>query len=264
MSDISTVSSSQGVNPYNGGGRIDPYTIFQLNFEALGGEKNVKYDRNFLYQGELQMNNNTFQIKEYISKPNRFRREISSNFKVVYKSGDDGFNIWDEQNGNVTSIPDGDTKERKIRKLWDEYAYTDPKNREFTAIATRKVSIDGTPCYEIKIRNRTTEEMVTQYYDTETFMLKRELQENGNSRLQTNYSDYRDVGNIKMAFRKETTNLNTNGKSIYQWDKIEKGVYISDSMFYAPEGNEKLKEYEAMIASGKQQVAKGGRVNTYA
>ena len=258
MSEVSAVNNPYGISPYTGGGRIDPYAIFKLNFEALGGEKHVKYDKTFHYKGELEMNNGVFQIEEFISKPLKNLRKISSNFKLVYSNGDDGYNLWDAQDGNVLSLPDADSKERKIRKLWEEYAYTDPKNKEFTATATRKISVDGANCYEIKIKNRTTEEVVTHYYDMESFLLKRETREQGGSRTQTNFDDYRDVGKTKMAFYKEVTNLNTQSKSVYRWDKIEKGTYIPDTKFMAPESKNDKTDLSALLNG------KGTQVNLYA
>ena len=258
MSEISAVGNPYGINPYTGGGRIDPYAIFKLNFEALGGEKQVKHDKNFYFKGELEMNNGTFQIEEFISKPLKSLRQISSNFKVVYSSGDDGYNLWDAQDGDVLSLPDADSKERKIRRLWDEYAYTDPKNTEFTAVGTRKISVDGSNCYEIKIKNRTTDEVVTHYYDTESFLLKRETRELSGRKSETNFDDYRDVGKTKIAFYKEVTNLNTMSKSIYRWDKVEKGMYIPETRFMAPESRNDKTDLSALLNG------KGTQVNLYA
>jgi hypothetical protein len=246
MSDISAVDQSGGLTPYSSGGRVDPYNIYQLNFAARGGEKHVKYDSTFYFKGELKIGENTFGLEEFIKKPLKSLSRISSNFKLIFSNGDDGKFLWSSQDGNVTSFFDGDSPERELRRLWDEYAYTDPKNRHFTSKFTRKISVDGSTCYEIKIRNRKTDEVVTHYYDTETFLLKRELRESAGNRTQTDFSDYRAVGNIKMPFKKEITNLNTLGKQIITWDKIEKGSYMSESLFLVPEDKSKNADFSAL------------------
>ncbi|MCL2065542.1 MAG: hypothetical protein FWG98_14375 [Candidatus Cloacimonetes bacterium] len=235
MSNISSIDSSASISPYTSGGRLDAYAIFQLNFEALGGEKYVKSEKNFRYQGDMQLGSATFQIEEFISKPLRNVTSIYSNFQIVYRSGDDGRNIWTEQNGNVYKFDDSNTNERELRKLWEEYAYTDPKNRTFKSNATKKVSIDGVNCYEVVIKNNKTNEIVTHYYDTETFLLKREIKDTGTQKIQHDFSDYQNVGNIKLAFQKDITFLNSGAKQSITWNNIQKGIYISDSRFIAPE-----------------------------
>ena len=234
MSTISSVQGTQPISPYSAGGRLDAYAIFQLNFEALGGEKYVRADKNYRFQGDMQLGTATFQLEEFISKPLRNVTNIYSNFQLVYRSGDDGKFIWTEQNGSVYKFDDSKSPDRETKKLWEEYAYTDPKNRVFKSQATRKTSVDGTSCYEIIIKNNKTNEVVTHYYDTETFLLKREIKDSGTQKIQHDFSDYQDVGNIKMAFKKDITYLNSGTKQSITWKKIERGLYISDSKFMIP------------------------------
>jgi len=249
MSEISAVGGVGGVSPYTSSGRIDPYNIYQLNFAALGGEKNVRYDSNFHFKGEIEMSSGTFGIEEYIKKPTKSLTKYFSNYKLVYSMGDDGSSVWESADGTVNRYPDGDSKEREVRAGWEDFAYTDPKNKMFTSTATRKVSIDGEICFEIKIRNRKTDEVVTQYYNEESYMLKREIRDNSGTQTQTDFSDYKDVGNIKMAFKKVTTNLNTLTKQTTTWDKIEIGNYMSESLFMAPEDKNKNTDYSSLASS---------------
>ncbi|MCL1827414.1 MAG: hypothetical protein FWG20_05160 [Candidatus Cloacimonetes bacterium] len=213
MSEISAVNGNSEINLYNRNGRIDPYAVFQLNFKALGGEKQVKNDTTFKYSGQLEMNGSTFDLTDYVKKPLKSLRIVSSNYKIQYRTGDDGVNIWAEQDGKTTKLYDGDTPERQVKKLWDEYAYTDPKNKVFVATAgNRKVSIDGSNCYEVTIRNRKTDEVVTHYYDADTYMLKREVKNSSTEKVQTDFDDYRAVGNTLMAHKLDIRYLDTNVK----------------------------------------------------
>ena len=251
MSEVSSISGTQEINIYNRNGRIDPYAIFQLNFEAMGGEKNVKYDSTFKYSGKMEMNGYTFDIEDFIKKPSKSLRIVSSNYKIQYRTGDDGVNIWAEQEGKVTKLFDGDSPERQINNLWDDYAYTDPKNKFFIATAgNRKVSIDGENCYEIKIRNRKTDEVVTHYYDTKTYLLKREIKDSSTEKIQTDFDDYRQVGNIQMAHKLNITYLDTNVKQYISWDKIEKGIYISDTKFYPPQDEKQPDDFSSLTGLG--------------
>ncbi len=258
MSSISSVNHAQQVSPVSSAGRIDPYAIFKLNFEALGGEKYVKYDKNFKYKGEIELNDYTFELEEYESKPSKTLRKISSNFKVLYRSGDDGFRQWSFQEEKLSSIDDKDSPERAIREMYREYKYADPKDKTFTSKATRKISIDGVQCYEVIINNRKTNEVFTHYYDAESFLLKREIKDNGKGeKTQTDFSDYKDVGNIKMSFQREVTFLDTGVKQKINYSKIEKGIYISDSIFYAPEEKDDTKDFAKLMQTGKN-------IDTYA
>ena len=250
MSSVSSVNNTQEISPYTTGGRIDPYAIYKLNFEALGGEKNVRYDSNFFFKGEMTMDGQTFEIEEFLRKPLKSLRTISSNFKVLYRLGDDGVNLWSFQDDKLNKFYDGDSPEREIRKLWEEYAYTDPKNKVFTSTGIRKVSVDGTNCYEIKIKNRKTDEVVTHYYDSNTFLLKRELRDSSQDKIQTDFDDYRSVGNILMAFKKDVTYLNTNNKQSIVWDKIDKGLYISDSKFLPPADKNNPDDLSSLLGLG--------------
>jgi len=248
---IASISGSQEINILNRNGRIDPYAVFQLNFDAMGGEKVVKYDNTFKFSGKMEINGFTFDIEDYKKKPSKSLRVVSSNYKIQYRTGDDGVNIWAEQDGKVTKLFDGDSPERQINKLWDEYAYTDPKSKFFIVTANhRKVSIKGDNCYEIKIRNKKTDEVVTHYYDAESFLLKREKREGSKEKIQTDFDDYKAVGNTLMAYKLNITYTDTNIKHYITWDKIDKGLYISDSKFYPPQDDKKNDNFSALTGLG--------------
>lgn len=250
MSSISSVNRSQELSPITSAGRIDPYAIFQLNFEARGGEKHVKNDKTFKYTGEMKINDTVFELEEFVKIPLMSMRKISSNFKVLYRSGDDGKNLWAFQDDKLTSFDDSESPEREVRKNFEEYKYTDPKDRFFTSKATRRVSINGVNCFEIKITNRKTNEVITHYYDAETFLLKREIKDSGSQKIQTDFSNYKDVGNVKMPFNKDITYLDTGAKQSITYSKIERNIYISDSKFMAPEEKNKKKGFSTSTGVG--------------
>jgi len=251
MSSISTVNNSTEITPFNKQGRLDPYNIFQLNFAALGGEKNVKEDSTFLYQGQLQMDGYAFDIQEYIKYPLKSLRIVSSNAKILYKYGDDGVNLWaDQGNGQINKVYDANSPEREVQKMWEEYAYTDPKNRFFTAQATRKVNINGEPCYEIKIRNRKTDEVVTQYYSQKSYLLQREIKENSAERVQRDFSDYQAVGKTLKSHKIDLTYLDTFKNQTITWNKISSGLFISDSKFYPPSNEKEPDDFSNLTGLG--------------
>jgi len=251
MSAISAVGGAGSISPYTTSGRIDPYNVYQLNFAALGGEKNVRKESNFHFKGEVEMGSGTFGLEEYIKKPLKNLTKYFSNFKLVYSHGDDGSTVWESADGQVNKYPDKDSKEREVRAAWEDFAYTDPKNKDFTSTATRKVSIDNEICFEIKIRNRKTDDVVTQYYSEESYMLKREIRDSESTQTQIDYSDYKEVGSTKMAFKKVTTDLATLTKQTIVWDKIEIGNYMSEGLFMAPEDKSKNTDFSS-LASGYQ------------
>ena len=251
MSSVSNVNRTEELTPYTSGGRIDPFAIYQLNFDALGGEKNVKWHSNFHFQGEITLGGATFDIEEFVSRPLRSLRIISSNFNVLHRLGDDGRFIWAFQNDNLTKFDDGGTPEREIRKLWDELSYTDPKCKVFSSRAGRKVSVDGVQAYEIIIKNNKTDEVVRHFYDAETFLLKRETRETRTNKTTTDFSDYRKVGNVKMAFQKETLFHNTGNRQTINWTSISAGIFISDTRFRAPEDPNKPDELSSFLGIGQ-------------
>jgi len=257
---ISAVSSvhATSLSSSASGGKIDPFAIFQLNFEAMGGEKQVKSASNFLYKGEIELGSQTLSIEEYLQKPLKSLRIISNDSLIITKDGNNGWNLWSERKGEVISIDYSNLPEREVQILWSEYAYTDPKNSIFASSYARKVSIDGTSCYEIKIRNKMTDEVVTQYYDAKTFLLTREIREIRESKTQTDFSDYRTVDNVKMAFKVDTTDLMGDSRQSIIWDTIEKEVFISESLFEAPDDKRTPKENSALL----REI--GARLNTYA
>ncbi|MDD4155421.1 MAG: hypothetical protein PHY08_02505 [Candidatus Cloacimonetes bacterium] len=247
MSSVSSIDSVQQLNPMTSAGKIDPYAIFKLNFEALGGEKQVRYDTNYHYKGEIELNDYTFELEEYEIRPSKNLRKISSNFKVLYRSGDDGYRQWAFQEEKLSTVEDYNSSERVVREMYKDYKYTDPKDKLFTSKATRKISVDGTLCYEVVINNRKTSEVYKHYYDADNFLLKREINYKDNEITQTDFSDYRDVGNIKMAFTKDISFLDTGSKQKISYSKIEKGVYISDKIFFPPEQEEETHDYSKLV-----------------
>lgn len=249
--DTSFVTNTSGV-------RIDPYVIYQLNFKALGGEKHVKSASTFSFKGGIELDGHTLDIEEYISTPLKSFKIILSNSTVILKDGNDGWNLWSERNGKVNSVDYSIMPEREIKQLWAEYAYTDPKNTTFTSTAARKVSIDGVSCYEIKIRNKMTDEVVTQYYDAKTFLLNRELRETATVKTQKDFSDYRSIGDIKVAFKVDTTDLLTNNMQSLTWDTVEKDVYIAESLFDVPKDRGASMDNKAILRGI------GANLSTYA
>ena len=247
--EISAVGRAEEITRYASasGGRVDPYVIYQMNFEALGGEKNVKSASTFYCKGEMDQDGYKVSIEEYISKPLKNLRIISNKTLVLLKDGNDGQKMWADRNGKVSTVDYSSLPAREVQQMWAEYAYMDRNNTMFTSTSARKVSVDGASCYEIKIRNNVTDEIVTQYYDAKTFLLKRELRETDDSRTQTDYSDYRTVDNIKMAFKVDKTDLKADVTQSIIWDMIEKDVFILDSLFTPPDDNSRPKNNAALL-----------------
>lgn len=256
MSAITGIVGSQQISALSSTGVIDPYAIFQLNFASLGGEDRVKNSNTSHLTGEVKVGTSTYDYEEWNRKPTMSCKEYSLYDSVVYKSGDSGKTLWVKSNGKVNTVPDEDTPERLIREGFEDYDYTDPNARFFRIKSSKTTRIDGKKCYEIVIKNTKTDEIRKQYYDSEEFLLRREIKETEGTKSQTDYDDYRDVNGVKMAFEKTFKNIDADTKEEYKFSEIIRNGYVSKAKMKVPSSDAK--------ATTSTSSTTGTNVDTYA
>lgn len=257
MSAITGIVNGQSLTVVSGTGIVNPYAVLEMHLKSIGGkEKAIKGESSY-YKGDMIVGTTTYSYEEWNKEPTKTRNKIKNYTSTIYESGDDGKNIWVVKSGKAHSFPDGDTPDREIHKQMENYDYTDPKNRNFKLTTGRNVNIDGKKCYQVIVKNTKTKEVHYQFYDSETYLLKRDIKETETSKIQTDFSDYKEVNGIQMAYSRKVTNMTSGSVEEFKFSEVKRNSYISDDKFKAPESEEQK-------ATGNTQVGTGGLVDKYA
>ena len=96
---------------------------------------------------------------------------------------------------------------------------------------TKKKEVEGRMAWEVKLSDPKSPESETYYFDTETYFLLR-LTKQGSS---VTFSDYRDVGGIKLPFM--ITREFANSKLVTAVRELTVNTPIDDARFVAPKAN---------------------------
>jgi hypothetical protein len=197
-------------------GKISAYDVLAAGIEAVGGQNEVDSDRNATIVADFKVNDTTYLYKEWSQKPSKSKIEMwyqdRNNLEddtLIYANGDDGENLWEYSDEEVTAYKDGDSTSRKIREGLANMDYADPDNRMFTATLDSVTYIDGVKNYRVKITNRQTDEEVYRDYNAKTFLLTRETKV-GDTTTTTDYDDWRDVGGLMVPFKRTMSKSSSN------------------------------------------------------
>ncbi len=258
MSTITGTVGNQALTVVSATGRIDPYSVLNLNMKATGGEEKLKKENFYYFKGEMASGSTSYAYEEWTKKPLMSLFKVIEGSSVILASGDDGKNIWSVNKGKLNSFDDSNSPDREYRKRYENYDYLDPKSNFFKVSSSRLLTVDGTRCYEVKITNRKTSEIRTQYYDSSNFLLKREIKQNGSSKIQTDFSKYLDIGGVMIAHKRIVTNLNTDTKQTLTFSEVTKGKYVSSEKFKSPEPK------KAAITDDSTAKKAGLNIDTYA
>ena len=102
MTEVSSISGTQAVKLPTSGRNIDSYAVFDAHIEAIGGEYNVKNDKNLYTEGQFSVSGSTYNYEEWTMKPGKsklFLRDEKD--EIFFASGDDGSNIWSLSKNNL-------------------------------------------------------------------------------------------------------------------------------------------------------------------
>lgn len=181
---------------------IDNYIKF------VGGEKNWMKLKTMTTSGEYDYGGIAFPFKTYALAPNRYKFVVESNGKY-YTQGFDGSKGWrfdgfkNETAPTLLSGPDAASMANESNvELVDEVVRQ--KNSFIAAGTAGKDSVKTHYCHQIKTFHNGIPE--TWYFDTKTheLVMKKTISKNAElnkAPMNIYYSDYRDIGGVKIPFK---------------------------------------------------------------
>lgn len=176
--------------------------------EFIGGEKNWTKIKTMVTSGEYDYGGISFPFKTYAMAPNRYKFIVESNGKY-YAQGFDGVKGWkidvfkNETTPTILNGPQATAMANESNvELLDMVVRS--KIDGYTLTYAGKDSVKSHLCFRMKTVNDA--DIETLYFDVDTYelVMKRTLSRNAELQkapLKIYYSDYRDIGGVKIPFK---------------------------------------------------------------
>ena len=183
-------------------------TITENYVDFIGGRNNWKQVKTIVTSGEYDYGGISFPFKTYSKAPDKYMFRVESDGKY-YAQGFDGKKGWkidsfkNETTPTILSGPDGTmmANESDVELL---NVFLRLKNNDNAMTYSGKDSVESHFCHRIKVFDGLA--IDTYYFDTNTYELVMKKTVSRNVELQKApmeifYSDYRDIGGIKIPFK---------------------------------------------------------------
>ena len=190
----------------SGAQKLETITKNYLNF--IGGKKNWKQVKTLVASGEYDYGGISFPFKTYSKAPNKYMFKVESNGKY-YAQGFDGAKGWkiDAFKNETTPTVLGEAGALSMAnestvELMDVFLRSNGNDK--TIAYSGKDSVRSHFCYRVNVFGNPSTD--TYYFDTNTYelVMKKTLSRNvelNKAPMEIYYSDYRDIGGIKIPFK---------------------------------------------------------------
>lgn len=245
--NVSGIDALKEIAAFNPKAReLDPYGIFKNNIDALGGNYAVSNDKNYYIEGNISINRKSYTFDEMWMKPLKNVMNIyDEKNKNIFSSGDDGIMMWNRVGDDVNVLSD-DINRRKLNLLRENYGFMDPNSDVFSIDSTKKRFLNGEQVYEIEVSNKLNDEIDTYFYSAKDFMLKKHINEIDNVKVETNFSDYKQIAGMMKAHRIEEKNMSTNRTEIREIKTYKRNIMMDREDFEIPEPEEESSLMQAI------------------
>jgi len=182
--------------------------ILEKHLAYTGGEKNWKKITSIVTSGEYDYGGTKFPFTSYSKSPDKYKFVVPFNGKY-YAQAFDGVKGWKIdafKNETAPTILNGNDAKAMANEsdVALEPAFINYKTKGHNAILEKDTTIKNMACHKIRFTRKGGEKEFY-YFDTKTFavVMKKAASKNtemGGSVMTTYYSDYRDIGGIKIPF----------------------------------------------------------------
>jgi len=215
---------------------LDPYTIFQNHYLAIGGVEKLRAIKTSYTQGQIKVDNLTGTFSEWSETPIRYR--LNKDFSVITRqAGDNGKHAWSKDtNGKVLIYKDNKSQQRRqLSILMNDYAHINRNDKNFTLSYKGFINIDDKPTYAIKLSNRINDDIYWYYFDSKSFLLVKTVEKQPDIEIHSHYLDYRLTdGGILMSFNIESEIKPRNKHKSIVIKKFQANPKILDNFFKMP------------------------------
>ncbi len=215
----------------------NPYEILQKHFEAMGGLERLRAEQSQYMEGTLSVAGLNGTIKIWTRKPHFQRTEVDLKVLKITQGENESGNWVLDANGKLqetTKLDEATLKRRQVKQLLANYEFADPQSKDLTVSFAGVDSVAGLTCYAIKISNRINSDVQTNYINQENFLLEKSVAIEGAESNETIYSDYREIGGLKIAHRVSQVSIATGQEQEIVLSKYESNPQIEGAMFNPP------------------------------
>ncbi len=185
--------------------------IIDKNIELTGGLTNWKLLNSVLLQGRVTLGiNDEYPIKIYQQRPNLTKTTITIGKKETAVEGYDG------TKGYAMNYATNKTQEypNYVQESFDN-DFIDWENKGFDAKYLGKEKVGEIYCHKVELTKNVNKTMY--FFDSKTYMLLKEIKKEET----LEYSDFRNVGNLTMPFRIESSSPKKDSDYVMMLNKIE-------------------------------------------
>ncbi|MFH1687440.1 MAG: aspartyl protease family protein [bacterium] len=215
----------------------DPYQILARHFEAMGGLEKMKAQKSSHSMGTIVIEGTGLEgtFEEWSRPPIRSRQNVDLSI-IKQATGDDGERAWSiDHNGKLQFHEDERSLgERQIKLLMAEYKHLDPNSSVFEYTLGELDTAQGAWCYVVTMANSINEDIVTQYFDTSTFLVLKAITKTPDGEQHMTPSDYREVDGLLSPFIQTTVMYPTGMVQVVEITGLQLNLEIDESLFSPP------------------------------
>ena len=215
----------------------DPYEILARNLDALGGLDKLKAQQSSYAKGTIVLEGTGLEgtFEEWRSHPIRSRQNVDLRI-IKQVTGDDGERGWAIDHNGKLQFRDDERSlgERQIQLLMAEYKHLDPNSGIFEFTLKNMDTAQGVMCYVVAMANSISDDIVTQYIDTSTFLVLKTINQTPDGEQHTTQFDYREVDGVLISFKKSTVMYPTGMVQNVEITDLQVNIEIDDSLFNPP------------------------------
>ena len=173
---------------------------------------------------------------QYSKAPNLYMTTLQRFNGAVTAKGFDGTDAWTQNaNGGVAQLAGTDLS--RAKRDADFYESINLK-AEYTRLTVRGIEKVGERDAYVVVGNPAGDNAERLYFDTQSGLLVRKDTFNttalGRYGIQTDYSDYRDVGGVKVPFLINTVSVSPADTAVIHVEKVENNPTIDAAKFVKP------------------------------
>jgi len=221
-----------------------PEQILAKYVAALGGEQALRSVTSRVITASAELSPNVrgsapmvyVQQTQYFQAPNLYMTTVQRFNGSQTAKGFDGTNAWTQNaNGAVTQATGTDLA--RAKRDADFYAALN-LSKEYTRLSLSGIEKVGSSDAYVVIGVPAGDNPERLYFDTQTGLLLRKGTYNttalGNYTIQTDYSDYRDAGGVKIPFLISTVSVSPADTAVIHVERVENNAAIDATKFAKP------------------------------
>lgn len=219
----------------------DPYLIFNKHYQAIGGLDKLRQIKTSYSEGRSRYDGLQGTFKHWDRRPLEYRTEEDYT-TISQVEGDTGEFAWlyDTNNQLLIHKHPAVLKRRQIALLLDSYEHLKRDSRYFSLNYIGIKEVGEASCHEILLTNSINSDKILFYFDNNTFFLLQSISEQPDTKIVTQYDDFRHQDEVVLSFHQKTT--------YYPWNKKEEtwvtrhvnNAVVKESFFQPPES---IKDY---------------------